>query len=71
MPDISYPVTTHPSLWDSEAMDRKPEDALLLQMMQLLKDIRTELRVLNEAIQNGLNLSDDLESLRSDPYYKE
>lgn len=71
MSDISYPVTTHPSLFDSEAMERKPEDALLVQAVQLLKDIRTELRVMNEALQAGLNLSGDLDQFRSDPYFKE
>jgi hypothetical protein len=38
-------------------------------LIDLLKDIRTELRVLNTVGQVGLNVKDDLDILRNDPTY--
>lgn len=69
MSDISSPVTTHQSYLDGDALIRKPEDALLVQIVQLLTDVRTELRVLNTSIQIGLNVADDLDRSRQDPYF--
>lgn len=39
------------------------------QLLDLLKDIRTELRVLNTVGAVGLNVKDDLDNLRNDPSY--
>ena len=69
MSDISAPVTTHQSYLDSDAFLRKPEDALLVQLVQLLSDIRTELRVMNASIQEGLNVPGELDHSRHDPYF--
>lgn len=38
-------------------------------LTQILTDIRTELRVMNTVNSVGLNVRDDLDSLRADPYY--
>ena len=37
--------------------------------LELLTDIRTELRILNTQIQIGLNSTVDVDLLRQDPYY--
>ena len=39
------------------------------QFLQLLRDIRTELRVLNTHIEFGLNTGIVSDDLRQDPYY--
>ena len=39
------------------------------QLLQLLRDIRTELRVLNTQLAVNLNSQIDSDQLRSDPYY--
>ena len=41
------------------------------QWLQLLRDIRTELRILNTQIQFGLNSGTDPDVMRQDPYYTE
>mgnify|MGYP001576491734 FL=1 len=69
MSDLIAPVTNQPSFWDSNLGGRKIDDPLATQILMVLKDIRTELRVLNTSIQAGLNLQDDLDSARKDPHF--
>ena len=47
----------------------KQEEEYELQLLQLLRDIRTELRVLNTQIEVNLNSSIASDDLRNDPYY--
>ena len=69
MSDLIAPVTTQPSFWNPEGGQRNPDDPLTSQLLAVLKDIRTELRILNTSIQMGLNVKDDLDSARQDPYF--
>ena len=45
------------------------EESYENQLLQLLRDIRTELRVLNTQIEFGLNSRINSDDLRKDPYY--
>ena len=49
----------------------KSEESYENQLLALLADVRTELRILNTQIQIGLNLTVDADLLRKDPYYTE
>ena len=69
MSDLIAPVTSQPSYFDPESGQRKPEDPIGTQILAVLEDIRTELRILNAATQVGLNLQDDLDKARQDPYF--
>ena len=69
MSDLIAPVTTYPAFWSSEESVRKPEDPLAVQILSVLREIRTELRILNASTQSGLNLQDDLDTARQDPYF--
>lgn len=64
MSDLIAPVTSQPSFWDPSLGGRKVDDPLATQILMVLKDMRTELRILNDAIQAGLNLHDDLDLVR-------
>ena len=47
----------------------KAEESYENQLLQLLRNICTELRILNTQIQIGLNSTVDVDLLRQDPYY--
>ena len=61
MPDISAPV-------DIRSIP-KSEETYENRLLQLLCDIRTELRVLNTQLAVNLNSQIDSDELRRDPYY--
>lgn len=68
MSDLIAPITSQPSFWDPSLGGRKVDDPLATQILMVLRDVRTELRILNNAIQAGLNLRDDLDLARLDPH---
>ena len=49
----------------------RSEESYENQLLQLLTDLRTELRILNTQIQIGLNSTVDVDLLRKDPYHTE
>ena len=67
MSDLIAPVTTVDAFWDPATGLRVTDSQLQAQIVALLAEIRTELRILNLSIQVGLNLTDDLDRARQDP----
>jgi hypothetical protein len=45
--------------------------ALLVEEGNLLRDLRTELRILNSNLTSGLNVQDDSDRMRGDPYFNQ
>lgn len=69
MSDLIAPTPVQPQYWDPSEGLRTTEDPITLQMVNLLLDIRTELRILNATSKAGFNLLDDTDILRTDPYF--
>ena len=61
MSDLIAPVDIHSI--------PKSEESYENQLLQLLRDIRTELRVLNTQLEINLNSQIASDDLRKDPYY--
>lgn len=45
------------------------DTAILQTLVDVMTDLRTELRVLNSVVAQGLNVKDDLDNMRQDPYF--
>ena len=66
MSDLIAPITVQPSFFDPDSGTRKADDPQSGKLLVALHEILVELRVLNASIQEGLNVSLDLDDLRQD-----
>jgi hypothetical protein len=67
-PPFKCPSRT--SLQDNNALEANGNLAKMLQLQtDLLTQIRTELRILNANSAAGLNVLDDMDLMRNDPYF--
>lgn len=70
MSDLIAPVITKEAGFDTTAGTSTEVAADFNSIIFLLHEIRTELRIQNYLIQQGLNLAfDDIDKLREDKYY--
>jgi len=69
MSDLIAPIPIQPQFWDPVQGQRTTESSLDAQLLVVMRAILTELRILNQSIQAGFNLSDNLDQARQDPYF--